>query len=278
MSTYFRELAGSPIEWYDDDGFHAKRIFITKWEDRDAFAIELLGANAVYGESLTTAYPGKADTFAAKLRYEPLDPAYLDQKELASLTDDVNSYSKSYAKATVEYYTVDAGEPSSLYDEDDAQLIYQMYESGEYLPVGAGGWSWSDTSTSIPSSQALAKWVPIREHHLTWNVVDEPSWSTIQSLQGTVNSSTFLGCPAGTVLFAGVKSKKLYLEELDEDPSPFTWQVTYVFRERSVRFGGSTYGWNYVYRETPAGWVEVTNGTTKLYDSADLTTLLPSTT
>ncbi|MGD9128248.1 MAG: hypothetical protein PVH19_12800 [Planctomycetia bacterium] len=278
MSTDFRELAGSPIEWYDDEGLHAKRVFIIKWEDRDAFAIELLGIDAIYGGGMTTSYPSKTNTYAIKIRFEPLDPAYLDEKELASLTSDINSYSNSYAKATVEYITIDPSDAGSAYTEDDANLTYQMYETGEYLSVGSGGWSWTDTSTAIPSSQTLTKWVPIREHHLTWDITDEPPWSTIQSLQGTINNSTFLGCPAGTVLFTGVNARKRFLADFDEDPCPFFWRITYVFRERSVQFGSSTYGWNYVYRETPAGWVEVTNGTDKLYDSADLTTLFPSST
>ena len=277
MSVYFRELAGSPIEWYDSDGFHAKRTFITKWEDRDAFAIELLGEAAAHGGSLSTCYPGKTHVFAATLRYEPFDPNYIDQKTLESLTDDVNSYSNSYAKATVEYDTINSMDredgPSN---ETGTHLTYKMLYSGEYLTIGSGGWSWSDTSTSIPSDQALTKWVPMTEHLLTWQSVVNPPWTAIHNLQGTVNDSEFLSCPAGTVLFEGAEANKLYSAGFEEGASPFCWQIKYMFRERSIKSNGSTYGWNHAYRETPAGWAEVTNGSTKLYDSADLMTLFQS--
>lgn len=277
MSVYFRELAGSPVEWYDSDGFHAKRHFITKWEQRDAFAIELLGEAAAHGGSLSTSYPGKTHVFAVKLRYEPLDPDYLDQKTLESLTGDLNSYSRSYAKATVEYHTVNPMDredgPSN---ETGTHLTYKMLHAGEYLPIGPDGWSWNDTSVAIPYTQALTKWVPTTEHYLTWHSVVNPPWSTIHSLQGTINDSEFLSCPAGTVLFEGAEANKLFRAGFEEGASPFCWQIKYRFRERSIKSGGTTFGWNHLYRESPAGWAEVTNGSTKLYDSADLMSLFIS--
>lgn len=277
MSVYFRELAGSPVEWYDSDGFHAKRFFITKWEERDAFAVKLLGEAAAHGGSLSVSYPGKSHVFAVKLRYEPLDPTYIDSKTVESLTEDLNSYSKSYAKATVEYETVNPMDrddgPSN---ETGTHLTYKMLYSGEYLSVGSGGWSWNDTSVAIPTGQTLQKWVPITEHLLTWNSVVNPPWTTIQNLQGKVNASEFLSCPAGTVLFEGAEANKLFRAGFEEGASPFCWQIKYLFRERAIKSGSSTYGWNYVYRENPAGWAEVTNGSTKLYESADLMTLFVS--
>ena len=50
----------------------------------------------------------------------------------------------------------------------------------------------------------------------------------------------------------------------------------YVFRERSVKHGGLVYGWNHFYREKPPGWVELINGTDRLYDLADFSTLFQS--
>ena len=100
MSVAFKELGGSPVEEYDLEGFRARRQFLIAWEDRQAFAAEVLGKVAYHGASTWVNYPGKPSAFAVRLRYEPFDPDNPDLKVLSELTEGLNSYSSSFAKAT----------------------------------------------------------------------------------------------------------------------------------------------------------------------------------
>ena len=277
MTVPFRELGGSPVEKYSSDGFSARREFVIAWEDRDAFAVEILGEAAQYGSTARVNYPGKTSVFAVRLRYEPVDPEHPDAQTFTELTDGPNAYGNSLAKAIVDYETVNPLDrldgPSN---EIGTHLTYRMLFSAEYQEIGSGGWSWVDTSVAVPSTLELAKWIPMTEHHLTWHQVIDPPWETIHQLQGTVNQAEFLGCPAGTLLLEGADANKLYRAGFDAGASPFCWKIGYVFRERSIKHGSAVYGWNHVYRENPAGWVEVTNGADRLYDSADFLPLFQS--
>jgi len=277
MSVAFRELGGSPREQYDTNGFRAWREFLIAWEDRDAFAVEILGEAAQHGGSYWTTYPGKPSVFAVSIRYEPVDAAQPDQKELFSLTEGLNSYSSSFARAIVKYETInELDRDDGPENEAGTQISYRMKFSAEYQPIGPGGWSWVDTSDPLPDDQPLAKWVPMTEHHLTWYKVVNPPWATIHALQGTVNDGEFLGCPAGTLLFEGAEANKLYAGDFASGASPFCWEIKYLFRERAIKHGGSVFGWNHLYREEPAGWVEATAGAAKMYDEADFNTLFQS--
>ena len=277
MSVAFRELGGSPREQYDVYGFSARREFLIAWEDRDAFAVEILGEAAQHGGNVWTNYPGKASVFAVSIRYEPVDVERPDSQDLASLTEGLNSYTGGFAKAIVKYETINEQDRDDGPDnEEGTQISYRMKFSGEYQEIGPGGWSWVDTSDPLPDDQPLAKWIPMTEHHLTWRKVVNPPWETIHALQGTINQSEFLSCPAGTLLFEGADANKLYAGDFESGASPFCWEIKYLFRERSVKHGGGTYGWNHFYREDPAGWVEVTNGSDKMYDQSDFNTLFES--
>jgi hypothetical protein len=277
MTVAFRELGGSPVEWYDVQGFHARREFLVAWEDRDAFAVEILGEAAQYGSTTWVNYPGKNNVFAVKLRYEPVEADHPDLQDAFALAEGLNAYSDSLAKAVVEYETVNPlDRPDGPGNEIGTHLTYRMLFAAEYQKIGSGGWSWLDTSAAVPSNLELAKWIPTTEHHLTWHQVINPPWDVIHALQGTVNAAEFLGCPAGTLLFEGADANKLFRAGFAEGESPFCWQIGYLFRERSIKHGGSVYGWNHAYRETPAGWAEVTNGAEGLYAAADFLPLFQS--
>jgi len=280
MGVAFQELGGSPVEQYGLDGFSARREFLIAWEDRDAFAAEVLGVAVTYGGTTWAQYPGKSSAFAVKLRYEPFDPDGPDVQVLDDVTKGLNGYSGSFAKAVVDYRTV------SLRDRDDGpdneigtHLTYRMRFAAEYQPITARGWTWADApSIPAPDDLHLTKVVPITEHHLVWHQVINPPWDRIHALQGKVNAGEFLGCPEATLLFEGAEANKLFRAGFDEGPSAFCWQIHYVFRERSIKHGGQVYGWNHQYREKPPGWAALTNGTDRLYDLADFDPLFRSAT
>ena len=278
MTVPFKELSGSPTEQYTQAGFTARREFLIAWEDRDAFAAEVLGQATEYGGNECVNYPGKTSVFAFRLQYVPLDPESVDQRTLADLTDGLNSYSNSFAKAVVEYQTVTAKDRDDGPDnEPGTHLTYRMQyalESHELLPQG---WHWADNpSLALPETLRLVKAIPITEHHVTWQQVLKPQWQAIQQLQGTLNASEFLGCARGTLLFAGVEANKLFRSGFETTNPEFCWQILYVFRERSIKYGGQVYGWNHFYRPEPAGWVELTDGSQKMYDLGDFSVLFQS--
>lgn len=277
MAVAFRELAGSPQEQYDVNGFSARRELLVAWEDRDALAIEILGEAAQHGGAFWTTYPGKPSAFAVSIRFEPLDADRPDRKTLSTLAEGLNSYSGSFAKAVVLYKTVNELDRDDGPDnEEGTQISYRMRHSAEYREIGPGGWSWVDNSNPLPTDRPLAKWIPMTEHHLTWYKVVNPPWETIHALQGTVNEAEFLACPPGTLLFEGAEANKLFAGDLASGASPFCWEIKYLFRERSVKHGGAVFGWNHLYREDPPGWVEATAGSNKMYDDADFNLLFQS--
>jgi len=108
MLTLFKELAGSPTEQYDCEGFRATRTFLIAWEDRDTFAIEVMGPSPEQGGTAPIHYPGKPTVLAVRLHFEPFDPFDPDApdiQQLYDLTIGLNSYSNSFAKATIDYQT-----------------------------------------------------------------------------------------------------------------------------------------------------------------------------
>ena len=271
MSVTFHEIAGSPVEQYSAAGFSARREFIIAWNDRDAFAAEILGLASDYTQMERVGYPGKASVFATGIRYEPLDPTAVDTKTLDDIATELNSYGKAFARALVDYRTIgDNDRDDGPVNEPGTYLTYRMLFATEYQPMTARGWDWEDDPTvPTPDDLNIGIRIPITEHHLTWHQVINPPWATINAIQGTVNQNEFLGCAPGTLLFEGADANKLYGGGFDEGPSAFTWQIRYVFRQRAIKHEGRSYGWNHVYRERPAGWVRVVSNDSYLYDTAD---------
>ena len=278
MTVPFKELGGSPAEQYTLEGFSAHREFLIAWEDRDAFAAEVLGRASQHGPTTWVHYPGKPSVFAVKLRYEPFDPEDPDVQSIPELTEGLNGYSGSFAKALVDYRTVNPRDRSDgPENEVGTHLTYRMGYDVELQPITSGGWTWQDNpALPLPDDLELIKRIPVTQHDLTWHQVIRPPWSAIQALQGKVNSGEFLGCPQATLMFEGAEANKLFRAGLEAGPSEFCWQIRYRFRERAVKQGGEVYGWNHCYRDDPPGWVELTNGSGPMYDLGDFTPLFQS--
>jgi hypothetical protein len=275
MPTPFREIGGSPQEHYGLEGFRATRQFLVAWEDREAFAMEILGDAAQLGASNWVHYPGKDSAFAVSLDFEPLDPLSPDTRPLGDLTEGLNSYNGSFAKATVVYRTVSSRDREDApINESGTQLTYSMTRGFDAIEITPAGWTWEDQpAVAVPTDAPLLRMTPYTDHQLTWKHVVRPPWDTICAMQGKLNQGVFLGCPEGTVLFVGSEASKLYRSGLEAGPSEFCWEIHYTFRERAIKQGGNVFGWNYAYRPNPAGWAKLVNATGPLYDSADLAML-----
>ncbi|GAB6164277.1 hypothetical protein JCM19992_02770 [Thermostilla marina] len=275
MSVPFTELAGSPREEYTLNGFRARRTFLVRWEDRRAFAAELLGsADGVTGRPWSP-YPGTSGVFAVAVRFEPVEPETLRPQELLDATSELNDYSGSFAKAIVEYRTI---LPQDRHDgpapPDGTHITYRMECTTETMAVDRAGWYAADRpGEPLPGDAPWMRIVPTTDHRLTWRQVVDPPWTAIRALQGKVNASEFLGCTPGTLLFAGATANKLYRGSFEEGASSFCWEIDYLFRERAIKQGGQVWGWNYVYRADPPGWVELRNDAGPFYEAGDFSAL-----
>jgi hypothetical protein len=178
----------------------------------------------------------------------------------------------------VDYQAVDiedfAGGPAA---EPGTRLTYQMLYSVATESLLSGGWTWADVpEAEVPANLAPGKQVPLTEHHLIWDLVLSPPWDAIRGLQGKVNAADFLGCPAGTMLFLGVQTNKVYRSDLGAAAAEFSWQIHYIFRQRAIKQGGQVLGWNYFWRPDPPGWAMLVNNDGPFYDAADFSPLFQS--
>ncbi len=272
-----QEIGGSPKEQYDRDGFSAQRTFLVPWENRTQFAQTVLGTGSTTGTDQVLTYPGQSQTVAVRMKMEPLDPEAIELNSVQNIATDLPKYGGSYWKSTVYYESISDDDRSDLPDTPAGSWITYRMEIGaveEIVPLAA--WKWSDRPDLVlPIDFSGVKRIPYTEHHLTWNQVVGPPWSAISRLQGKVNQLTFVGCEPGTLLFDGAVGNKLYKkgDTIQENPSSFTWQIRFVFRERSIKSGGQVFGWNHFYRSSPPGWVELVDGSKKFYDSGDFNEL-----
>lgn len=276
----YKELGGSPLEQYDQKGFTAQREFLVPWEQRQAFAEKVLGSAAIPPVNQVLNYPGKDRTIAYRLKFEPLDPAAIKDALIENLQEHLPDYSGSLLKATVYYQSVDDDDRNDVPNTQPGSWIsYKMSVDVIEETVSLGQWKWSDNaSIAVDPELTGIKRIPVTVHHVTWNRVVGPPWSTISTMQGKVNSDSFLGCAAGTLLFEGAVGNKLYHkgDSVGDLPSAFTWQLLYVFREKSVKYGGEIFGWNHFYRSDPVGWLPLVHQEKMLYEAADFDLLFIS--
>ena len=69
----FYELAGSPVEAFTSEGFEAKRRFLVRWEEREAFARDVMGHSSTFNYQSSTYYPNRTSVFPVKITFRPAD-------------------------------------------------------------------------------------------------------------------------------------------------------------------------------------------------------------
>ena len=276
MLTY-HEIGGSPKEEYDQFGFSAQREFLIPWSIREEFVDNVLGNPDKSYIQKYLQYPGKSNTVATRLKIEPYDPGAIESDESFDLETDLPRYGGSCLKAVIEYQSIPEDDrPDIPETESGSWITYRLVSYCEEMEIPLGQWKWSDDGTiAVSPTMTGVKCVPITEHHLTWHQVTRPPWSVISSMQGKVNASGSLGCEPGTLLFTGAESNKLYRrgDGITDAPSAFTWQIKYVFREKSIKYGGNVFGWNHFYRESPPGWVKLISNGVTFYDTGNFDSL-----
>lgn len=259
----FKELAGSPVETYGPEGFHAERVLLCAWDDREQVVEQLLGDGYEFGGRTRAQYPDKPDILAMRVRCEPFTDDVTPQV-LSSLTEGLNRYD-SFARVTVNYELL---VPSDREDEPPIELgtflTYRQDFDTEQITLSGDSFTWEDQpSQSVPAAAVPTIRVPVVQHHLTWHRVVRPPWEAIRNGIGTLNNDTFMGAAAETVIFDGATAEREFLRIDGFANAELAWRLSYVFRERAIKTGGSIVGWNHTYRSLPVdnpGWDRLVDG------------------
>ncbi len=272
MTVAFSELAGSPVEKITQEGFRATRQILVAWADRDAMVRELLGDSAEFAAENASQYPGRKDVRVVSIGSVPWETKVPDDGTFTDITADLNGYAGQLAHMSIEYNWVPPTVwPDPTLEEEtyeaNTYIVYSRKLSGEYH-TQTGMWvTWEDDHTMpVPKDVSPTIRVPITEHHYTWHRVTKPPHTAIAEAVGKVNAVEWNGYKKETLLFEGATMKREFrgFQENDavtsinpEEGFWATWEVGYVFRERSIFWptldGQLVAGWNHTWRQTNFG-------------------------
>lgn len=267
MAVPYIELEGSPTERITQDGMEATRVFEVDWDRRWDFCSELLGTTRFAASRQRQHYPGNPNLVVDEI--SEIIPWPGDTPSGASSVPDRSLPRHPRARITVVYRTVKSAPPGGI-DWGGGQLPpypvgtfleYSGSVENQVLVLPGRTFRWVD-SPNLPVAEDINAGirVPVIQHQLVWSRVISPPIDAIVNCIGCVNHTTFLGAPAGTLLFSDVNWDITY--DLLPDVPP-RWRLTYAFSQRVIRQGSSYRGWNHFYREqAPAGWWRLaqTNG------------------
>jgi hypothetical protein len=200
-----------------------------------------------------------------------------------STASDINVH--DYTRFTIDYelfpdWTVLAQTNTGAPAPSNGTLLnYRRHGSTEFLCIPGRHWKWV-TSPNDPLPDDVNPGIKIGRIGLefSWSYVTNPPYATINSAIGCINQNTFMGYPAGQVLFSDW-SEQLTWQILGGTPF---YTLTYhmlVKQSQGTVNTGMQYGWNYFYRRDPAGgddnWQQIKSDTTGAppYASYDISQL-----
>lgn len=219
---------------------------ICKWTDRIGFRQLLLGGSRLVGGVITTtapyAHPNYSWMLVCDVRAEmaPGSTGY---------TNDSNNFiACDYARLTVEFNQLD---PLDLGEE-------KIEFSGRMITAPPEMFTWASDGEALLSSEAPGIIEVKASLERTINTVASLPLTTIFGLIGKVNSSTYLGGAAETMLYLGASSQRRYTTFGSK-----CWSLTH-------KIDFSAAGWNQFLRASTGDYEELDP---KPYDSADFTPL-----
>jgi hypothetical protein len=255
MTVSFEELEGSPRLSVDESGITARRAFRVAWADWPAFCRELIGSYEVVGGTFVftppLAFPAFSNLVVADIQIEPFDPASPDGTGIATLAATPNAYTAGGARITATYVTAfdvdNQPRPQLPQVPKGTYLTYRADLGAEYVATPGRIWRWDDAEQSVvPDDVNPGLLIPQGTFHLTWHRVALPPWDAIRELRGKVNDASFVGAPAGTVLFLGARVRR----QFHFFALGGFWEVQYTFQENTKELAsGAKVGWNYFYKE-----------------------------
>ena len=264
MSVAIEELDGSPRFRIAESGTTAVRRLLVAWNQWQALARELVGTYRVVGGGFSFVAPSHVllnNLIVSELAVDPWPEEKITSGALTSIASSPNDY--PHAVVTATYRTIyDANnQPRDDLPSVPAGTIltYSADLGAEYMTVPGRVWRWVDPpdNPKVPEDVNPGLLIPSGAYQLTWRRVPRPPWNKIRELRGKVNSGTFVGAPAGTVLFLGARATREF-QFLEEGGF---WRIEYSFLECTKELTtGAKVGWNYFYKELKVGsehWVRI---------------------
>lgn len=244
-SVAFNELVGIPKISRRISANRKKRAEIRhgiiRWVDIDMLLLECLPAPP----SLPGIHPRVGYLFVESVDIQPWPP------NPGTSGFSYNSYIVDYNEAlvTIKY--------SPLPYDTSTLITRKSTYSAEVQLQPASGIKWQDTDDPVKSSDTqVGKVVPMVDHTFEFHRVppnrEGPLDAVVRSMVGMVNSSTYSGIPTETLLFKGA-SKTWSIDT--QGQQTFTYGMQ--FKERSLKDGGNTYGWNHFFRNEDGKYAKI---------------------
>jgi hypothetical protein len=281
----FEEHEGSPTIDIAPGGVAGQRRFVVDWSDWDAFAQEVYGIYRDVGGLVVVIapipFPGNRPWLLPDTMHVEPYAGSADGSPVTTLSSGTNGYAK--ALVTVNYRERFDDRKDHPNNPDVPKGTYVTYKgdlSAEYSSPPGRTWMWENLAEQLPADVMPAILTPTGNFTLTWRRVLRPPHGVIGRLRGKVNNATFMGAPAGCVLFLGGQLQRDF-QPSDDVP---IWRIDYRFLEkRSYLTNGMTaVGWNYFFNSKPDSgnehWQRITAaqsvvGNEYPYQSADFNTL-----
>lgn len=272
MAISFRELAGSPEETYNREGFNAKREILVAWADRGEMIRALLGDNFAFGGASLATYPDMSDVVVDNIKTVPWTTKVPDDAVHTEIEDDLNDYTGQYAHMTIAYVWAPPMNTPFTFDtsiEKGTLLAYSSKLAGEYRGLPGINLAWaSDGDLPVPKDSSQTIRVPIVEHHFMWSRVTRPPESAMRAKIGKVNDALWNGFKKETLLYEGGSKSQEFVGFPPSDPLADLqgtwgpWKIGHIFRELIIddvevddgtANPGTHAGWNHTWRTVPAG-------------------------
>ena len=234
----FDELPGSPL--YSGNGAErrATRRGLIPWGDINAHFGSLFPLPIGGIPQVPAQLTGAIGMYADQVSYEP----HFGGNERQNGVDGNGIETYDRAIATITYKTMTFTQE----DPESSQIITRRIDIGaEYLTLPELSLKWENGGEPVQTPDVRAgKLIGMLTHCLTFHRVPNPPYSTIRSLVGKVNSSTFEGAVEESMLFLGAQ----FTQVVTSDGSQ-PWEITMQFSERNID-GTSNIGWNHFYKPT----------------------------
>ena len=225
----YDEMPGSNVLQYSPDGIVGTRQFQVDWDDRIEFCELLLGyTNAVGHVPIRTEAQRFPDYTRLYCRYAVTEgvgelnaAGEVARYELARVRAEYRPW--SYGSSNVE---------DDEYDEDLEANMERWEESHEYgvemYSVSGSDLYWSDDPL-VAIGSPMGVLIGIVDYTFTSNAEPELLRDVIRATRGRINDDTWMGAPAGYMLFLGASARRTATSQ-----GVNAWAITYRFRERTA--------------------------------------------
>ena len=254
MSYTAKEMNGSGVEKGNADGQSATRVYhVTPYSARKQFVLDKLGYRRKAGDSFQEQEPAAFASDEPNLKAVSYVIEGLGKPSQDSFGDATYD---GGAKITIEFST----RPEEVFAEESLSF------SAKSIPLEKESLEWASDSEQLAAADAqVSKQVVQGEIVITRMKVPDFDKSSILSALGKVNSVTWNDAAAETLLFVGARTQRTHTAEGVQT------------RDVELVFAYDPNGWNNAFRASTGAFaaVRTKNGNADLYESTDLSTLVP---